>query len=40
MIEYFEHLYSLPKWHLALLSVIGFFGLIIIKKIGVGFDLD
>jgi hypothetical protein len=40
MIEYFEHLYSLPKWHLFLLAVISFFGLIIINKFGVFFDLD
>lgn len=40
MIEYFEHLYSLPTWHLVLLSVISFFGLIIINKIGHVFGLD
>ena len=40
MIEFIEHLYSLPTSQLVILSVIMFFGLITIKKIGVVFDLD
>lgn len=40
MIEFIEHLYSLPTYQLVILSVIMFFALINIKKIGVLFDLD
>jgi len=40
MIEFIEHLYSLPTYKLVILSVIMFFGLIIIKKIGVLFEVD